>query len=51
MQFTPGGPPMGTDRFERIQRKGGQGFGERNFKARFESIELDPMRRGLLEQT
>ena len=35
--------------FEFIQRKGNQGFGEGNFKALFESIELDQMRRGVLE--
>jgi 4-hydroxyphenylpyruvate dioxygenase len=34
--------------FEIIQRKGNQGFGEGNFKALFESIELDQMRRGVL---
>ena len=32
--------------FEIIQRKGNEGFGEGNFKALFESIELDQMRRG-----
>jgi len=35
--------------FEIIQRKGNQGFGEGNFKALFESIELDQMRRGVLK--
>ena len=35
--------------FEFIQRKGDQGFGEGNFKALFESMELDQMRRGTLE--
>jgi 4-hydroxyphenylpyruvate dioxygenase len=35
--------------FEIIQRKGNQGFGEGNFKALFESIELDQIRRGVLE--
>ena len=30
------------------QRKGNEGFGEGNFKALFESIELDQMRRGVL---
>ena len=35
--------------FEFIQRKGDQGFGEGNFKALFESIELDQMRRGVLK--
>jgi 4-hydroxyphenylpyruvate dioxygenase len=34
--------------FEIIQRKGNQGFGEGNFKALFESIERDQMRRGVL---
>jgi 4-hydroxyphenylpyruvate dioxygenase len=34
--------------FEMIQRKGNQGFGEGNFKALFESIELDQIRRGVL---
>lgn len=35
--------------FEIIQRKGDQGFGEGNFRALFESIELDQVRRGVLE--
>ncbi len=35
--------------FEIIQRKGNEGFGEGNFKALFESIELDQIRRGVLE--
>ena len=34
--------------FEIIQRKGNQGFGEGNFQALFESIELDQVRRGVL---
>ncbi len=34
--------------FEIIQRKGNEGFGEGNFKALFESIEADQMRRGVL---
>lgn len=34
--------------FELIQRKGNEGFGEGNFRALFESIELDQMRRGVL---
>lgn len=34
--------------YEIIQRKGNNGFGEGNFKALFESIELDQMRRGVL---
>ena len=41
---------LGPIFFEFIQRKGDQGFGEGNFKALFESIELDQMRRGVLEQ-
>jgi 4-hydroxyphenylpyruvate dioxygenase len=35
--------------FEVIQRKGDDGFGEGNFKALFESIELDQIRRGVLK--
>ena len=34
--------------FELIQRKGNQGFGEGNFRALFESIEADQIRRGVL---
>jgi len=34
--------------FEFIQRKGDDGFGEGNFRALFESIEEDQMRRGVL---
>ncbi|MFG6448764.1 4-hydroxyphenylpyruvate dioxygenase [Roseateles sp. BYS180W] len=34
--------------FELIQRKGNEGFGEGNFQALFESIELDQIRRGVL---
>jgi 4-hydroxyphenylpyruvate dioxygenase len=34
--------------FEIIQRKGNQGFGEGNFQALFESIELDQKRRGVV---
>ncbi len=34
--------------FEIIQRKGNEGFGEGNFRALFESIELDQERRGVL---
>jgi len=34
--------------FEYIQRKGNQGFGEGNFQALFDSIELDQERRGVL---
>jgi 4-hydroxyphenylpyruvate dioxygenase len=35
--------------FEIIQRKGDEGFGEGNFKALFESIELDQIRRGVVK--
>src|SRR5947207_1783140 len=35
--------------FEIIQRKGDEGFGEGNFKALFESMELDQVRRGVLK--
>jgi len=35
--------------FELIQRKGDEGFGEGNFKALFESIEEDQIRRGVLK--
>jgi 4-hydroxyphenylpyruvate dioxygenase len=35
--------------FEFIQRKGDEGFGEGNFKALFESIEEDQIRRGVLK--
>ena len=41
---------LGPIFFEFIQRKGNQGFGEGNFKALFESIELDQIRRGVLAQ-
>jgi 4-hydroxyphenylpyruvate dioxygenase len=36
--------------FEIIQRKGNEGFGEGNFQALFESIELDQIRRGVLSE-
>jgi 4-hydroxyphenylpyruvate dioxygenase len=39
---------LGPIFFEFIQRKGDEGFGEGNFKALFESIELDQMKRGIL---
>ena len=42
---------LGPIFFEFIQRKGNEGFGEGNFKALFESIELDQIRRGVLEKT
>jgi 4-hydroxyphenylpyruvate dioxygenase len=35
--------------FEIIQRKGDEGFGEGNFRALFESMELDQVRRGVLQ--
>jgi 4-hydroxyphenylpyruvate dioxygenase len=34
--------------FELIQRKGDEGFGEGNFQALFEAMELDQIRRGAL---
>src|SRR5436190_23977 len=40
---------LGPIFFEFIQRKGDDGFGEGNFKALFESIELDQMKRGVLK--
>lgn len=39
---------VGPAFFEIIQRKGDEGFGEGNFQALFDSIELDQMRRGVL---
>lgn len=39
---------LGPVFFEIIQRKGDEGFGEGNFKALFESIELDQIHRGVL---
>lgn len=41
---------LGPVFFEVIQRKGDQGFGEGNFRALFESIELDQIRRGVLNE-
>jgi len=35
--------------FEFIQRKGDDSFGEGNFKALFQSIERDQVRRGVLQ--
>src|ERR1700722_1689409 len=35
--------------FEIIQRRGNEGFGEGNFRALFESIDLDQIRRGVLK--
>lgn len=40
---------LGPVFFEVIQRKGDEGFGEGNFKALFESIERDQLRRGALK--
>jgi 4-hydroxyphenylpyruvate dioxygenase len=42
-------PVIGPIFFEIIQRKGDEGFGEGNFRALFESIELDQIRRGVLQ--
>ncbi len=44
------GNVIGPIFFEIIQRKGNDGFGEGNFQALFESIELDQVRRGVLTQ-
>jgi 4-hydroxyphenylpyruvate dioxygenase len=41
-------PNIGPIFFEFIQRKGDDGFGEGNFKALFESIEEDQIKRGVL---
>ncbi|MBW7911767.1 MAG: 4-hydroxyphenylpyruvate dioxygenase, partial [Alphaproteobacteria bacterium] len=35
--------------YEIIQRKGNEGFGEGNFKALFQSLEDDQVRRGVLK--
>lgn len=40
---------LGPVFFEIIQRKGDDGFGEGNFRALFESIELDQIRRGVIQ--
>jgi 4-hydroxyphenylpyruvate dioxygenase len=42
------GTVLGPIFFEFIQRKGDEGFGEGNFRALFESIEEDQIRRGVL---
>ena len=42
-------PALGPVFFEFIQRKGDEGFGEGNFKALFESLERDQIRRGAIE--
>ena len=39
---------LGPIFFEIIQRKGNDGFGEGNFQALFESLELDQIRRGVI---
>lgn len=41
---------LGPVFFEIIQRKGDEGFGEGNFKALFESIERDQIRRGVIKE-
>ena len=41
-------PMVGPIFFEMIQRKGNEGFGNGNFQALFESIELDQIRRGAI---
>lgn len=43
-------PVIGPIFFEIIQRKGDEGFGEGNFKALFESMERDQIRRGVLKE-
>lgn len=40
---------LGPIFIELIERRGNDGFGEGNFKALFESIELDQMRRGVID--
>ena len=42
------GTEIGPIFFEIIERKGNTGFGEGNFQALFDSIELDQARRGVL---
>ena len=42
-------PMLGPVFFEFIQRKGDDGFGEGNFKALFESLERDQVRRGAIK--
>ena len=41
---------LGPVFFEFIQRKADEGFGEGNFKALFESMERDQLRRGVIGQ-
>lgn len=43
-------PVIGPVFFEFIQRKRDEGFGEGNFKALFESMERDQIRRGVLQK-
>ena len=43
------GTVLGPVFFEFIQRKGDEGFGEGNFKALFESLERDQLRRGVIQ--
>ena len=45
------GALLGPVFFEFIQRKGDDGFGEGNFKALFESLERDQLRRGVIQAT
>ncbi len=42
---------LGPIFFEIIQRKADEGFGEGNFRALFESIERDQIRRGVVKAT
>ncbi len=42
-------PMVGPIFFEIIQRKGNEGFGNGNFQALYESIELDQIRRGVVK--
>jgi 4-hydroxyphenylpyruvate dioxygenase len=42
---------LGPVFFEFIQRQGDEGFGEGNFKALFESLERDQIRRGAIQVT
>jgi 4-hydroxyphenylpyruvate dioxygenase len=44
-------PVIGPIFFEIIQRKGNDGFGEGNFRALFESIERDQIRRGVIDMS
>jgi 4-hydroxyphenylpyruvate dioxygenase len=42
-------PVIGPIFFELISRKGDDGFGEDNFRALFEAMEEDQIRRGVLD--